>query len=226
MKFETTIERRISGRHKACLEMEKFEDKKVLDIGCSYGWFEKFASKKTNEIVAVDLCEEGLEIARKNVKEKNVKFEKGSALDLKKYPENYFDVAVMFDVIEHIPKNTEKKALEEIKRVLKKNGKLLLSTPANNFSNFFDPAWYFGHRHYSKKKMRSIFEDEGFKVERMEIKGGFWELFSMIIFYPFKWFFNMEIPFKKWFDKKRDEEYLKNKNGFVTLFVWGKNKNG
>ena len=47
-------------------------------------------------------------------------------------------------------KNTERKALEEIKRVLKKDGNLFISTPANNFSNFFDPAWYFGHRHYNK----------------------------------------------------------------------------
>jgi predicted SAM-dependent methyltransferase len=128
----------------------------------------------------------------------------------------------MFDVIEHIPKNTEDLVLKEIKRVLKKNGKLLISTPANNFSNFFDPAWYFGHRHYSKSKMQNIFENTGFVVEKMEIKGGFFEIFSMIIFYPFKWFFDMEIPFKNWFDKKRDEEYLKNKNGFVTLFVWGR----
>ena len=33
----------------------------------------------------------------------------------------------------------------------------------------------------------------------------------------------MEIPWKNWFDKKRDEEYLKNKKGFVTLFVCGRN---
>lgn len=222
MKFKTSIERRISGRHKSCLEMADFEGKKILDIGCSYGWFEKYVGKKSKEIIGIDLDEEDLGRARKEVRFKNVKFKQGSALDLSKFKENYFDVVVMFDVIEHIPKNTEKKALEEIKKVLKKNGELLISTPAKNFSNFFDPAWYFGHRHYCESKMRSIFESIGFKIEKMEIKGGFWEIFSMILFYPFKWLFNMEIPFKNWFDKKRDEEYLKNKNSFVTLFVWGR----
>lgn len=251
MKFETSIERRMGGRHKACLSMEDFEGKRILDVGCSYGWFEKFVGNKAKEVIGIDLCKKDLEIAKKEIREKNVKFEKGSVLDLGKFKGNYFDVVVMFDVIEHIPKNTEKKALKKIKRVLKKDGKLLLSTPASNFSNFFDPAWYFGHRHYSRSKMLSIFEGSGFEVEKMEIRGGFWELSSMILFYPFKWFFNMEIPFKEWFDKRRDEEYLGERygvrdeqfggveerekeikglrmkglsKGFVTLFVWGKKK--
>jgi 2-polyprenyl-3-methyl-5-hydroxy-6-metoxy-1,4-benzoquinol methylase len=222
MKFKNSIDRRVSGKHRACFQMENFENKKILDIGCGCGIFEKFVGEKAKEIVAVDLCEEDLENARSEVKLKNVKFEKCSALDLQKFKENYFDIVVMFDVIEHIPKNTEEKALGEIKRVLNKNGKLLISTPANNFSNFFDPAWYFGHRHYSKSKMQNIFENAGFTFEKMEIRGGFFEIFSMILFYPFKWFFNMEIPFKTWFDKKRDSEYLKNKNGFVTLFILGR----
>ncbi len=220
MKFETNIKKRMSGRHKASLDMENFEGKKILDIGCSHGWFEEFVGEKAKEVIGIDLNKKDLESARKEVNKKNVEFRKNSVLDLKEFKENYFDIIVMFDVIEHIPKNTEKKALEEIKRVLKKNGKLLITTPANNFSNFFYPAWYFGHRHYSKKQMKNIFKNSEFKIEKIKIKGGFWEIFNMILFYPFKWFFNMEVPLKDWFDKKRDKEYLK--NGFVTLFVWGR----
>lgn len=222
MKFETSINRRISGRHKACLNMENFRNKIILDIGCSYGWFEKKIGREAKRIIGIDLDKKDLETAKAEVKERNIKFQKDSALDLSKLKENYFDVVVMFDVIEHIQKNTEERALKEIKRVLKKNGKLLISTPTNNFSNFFDPAWYFGHRHYSKNQMKNIFENCGFKVEKTEIKGEFYELFSMILFYPFKWLFNMEIPFKNWFDKKRDEEYLKKNKGFITMFVWGR----
>ena len=222
MKFETSIERRMSGRHKACLEMDNFEDKKILDIGCSYGWFEKYVGKNAKEIIGIDLDEKDLENAK--LENKNIEFLKGSVLDLNKFEKDYFDFVVMFDVIEHIPKGTEKKALEEIKRVLKKNGKLLISTPANNFSNFFDPAWYFGHRHYSQKDMKNIFENSGLNIEKMGIKGGFWEIFSMFLLYPFKWFLKMEIPFKEWFDKKREFEYLKKDKGFHTLFVWGKKR--
>lgn len=109
MKFETSIEKRMSGRHKACLAMDNFKEKKFLDIGCSYGWFEKFVSKDAKEIVSIDLNEKDLETAKLEVKEKNVKFEKGSVLDLNKFEKDYFDIVVMFDVIEHIPKETEKK---------------------------------------------------------------------------------------------------------------------
>jgi len=222
MKFKISIEQRLSGRHKACLSMINFKDKRILDIGCSYGWFEKKVGKKAKEIVGIDLNEKDLKIAKKECKEKNCGFEKGSALNLKKFKRNYFDIVVMFDVIEHIPKGTEKKCLKEIKKILKKNGKLLLTTPANNLSKFLDLAWYFGHRHYSCKKLKNLLTDSGFVVGKIEIKGGFWEIFSMLLFYPCKWIFNSEIPYKKFFDKKRDEEYLKKDEGFITMFVWGR----
>ena len=221
MKFETSIERRLAARHKKCLSIENFKGK-IIDIGCSYGWFEKNV-KNNPEIVAIDICEKDLEIA-KSVKNKNIQFEVGSALDLSKYKKNDFDYAVMFDVIEHIPKNTEEKAICEAFRVLKNKGKFVISTPASNFSNFFDPAWYFGHRHYTKRKLIGLLEKNGFSIKKVEIHGGFYELFSMILFYPCKWFFNSEIPFKKMFDKKRDKEYLSNK-GYVTLFIVAE-KNG
>ncbi|MEK6893126.1 MAG: methyltransferase domain-containing protein [Nanoarchaeota archaeon] len=221
MKFETSIERRLSGRHKLCLAIGNYENKKILDIGCSYGWFEKLNAKKSKEIIAIDINKKDLDIARKELREKNVKFSYGSALDLRKFKENYFDMVVMFDVIEHIPKNTEEIALREIRRVLRKNGTLIISTPAENLFKIFDPAWYFGHRHYSKNKMKEMLEKNGFAAKNMRIGGAFYEIFGMILFYICKWLFKSEIPFKKWFDKKRDAEYLEKKNGFATLFAVG-----
>ncbi len=219
MKFETSIERRLGGRHKLCLAIENYKNKRILDIGCSYGWFEKFNARQSKKIIAIDINKKDLDIAKKEVKEKNVKFGHGSVLDLKKFKENYFDIAVMFDVIEHLPKNTEETALQAIKRVLKKNGRLVISTPAKNLFRFLDPAWYFGHRHYSKTRMKNLLENNGFAAKSMRIGGAFYELFSMILFYICKWVLKSEIPFKKWFDKKRDAEYLERNNGFATLFV-------
>jgi 2-polyprenyl-3-methyl-5-hydroxy-6-metoxy-1,4-benzoquinol methylase len=219
MKFRTTIEQRLSARHKKCLEIADYNNKKILDIGCSYGWFEKLIENKAKEIVAIDPSKVDLESARKETISKKVKFILGSSLELNKLNVSGFDVAVMFDVIEHIPKNSEIKTFKEINLLLKNGGQLVISTPANNISNIFDPAWYFGHRHYSKDKLSELLIKSGFKIKKLEIKGGFFEIFSMILFYPFKWIFNMEIPFKAFFDKKRDEEYLRTKDGMVTLFA-------
>jgi hypothetical protein len=45
---------------------------------------------------------------------------------------------------------------------------------------------------------------------------------GVILLYVFKWVFRREMPYKSWFDTKREQEYLGNKPGFATLFVKAK----
>ena len=47
------------------------------------------------------------------------------------YPNEFFDVVTSFDVFEHIP--DDKKAINEVSRVLKKDGHLIFSVPAFQF---------------------------------------------------------------------------------------------
>lgn len=221
MKFQENIQNRLTGRHKKCMDFcGNLKDKTILDIGCSFGWFEKFALEQgCKEIIGIEPKERDFYHAKKEAPE--AIYKEGSVLDIP-FVDNYFDLIVMFDVIEHLPKNTEEKAFKEIKRVLGKNGDLIISAPNFNlFSNFFDPVWYFGHRHYSKTKLAKLLENQGFKIEKIDFGGGFWELFSMILLYIFKWLFEQEIPFKNFFEKKREKEYL-DKKGFVTLFLKAK----
>ncbi|MCM8783436.1 MAG: class I SAM-dependent methyltransferase [Candidatus Omnitrophica bacterium] len=220
-KYSDSIEERLTGRHKKCMEFcGDIKDKKILNIGCYNGWFEKFAIENgCLEIIGIDTNEDNLVNVKTQVKDKRAKFFKASILDLSQFGTNYFDLVTMFDVLEHLPKNKETIALSEIKRVLKSDGKLVISTPNNSlFSKILDPAWYLGHRHYSKDSIVKIFSEAGLKLKKIDYGGGFHELFSMILLYFFKWGFKREIPFKSWFERKREEEYLNN-NGFVTLFV-------
>ena len=72
----------------------------------------------------------------------------------------------MFDVIEHLPKDREEECLVGIKKILKDGGLLVISTPNNSLlSKILDPAWYFGHRHYSKNVIIGILSKVGFKVK-------------------------------------------------------------
>jgi len=84
MRFETSIDRRMASRNKMCLAINKnYTGEKVLDVGCSYGWFEKFADAK--EIVGIELEEKDLKEARrgvKSIKEKKITFETGNVLKL------------------------------------------------------------------------------------------------------------------------------------------------
>jgi len=217
-KYSDSIEARFTGRHQKCIDLVgNVKGKKILNIVCYNGWFEREMVKKgAKEVIGIDTKEKFIELAQKNVPQ--AKFLKMSVLKLNLSKEN-FDLATMFDVIEHLPKNKEKDVLTEIRRVLRDGCKLIISTPnANILSNLLDPAWYFGHRHYSPSYAISLLRDSGFRIEKVENAGGFYELFSIILLYLFKWGLRREIPFKNWFDKKRDEEYLK-KSGFVTLFL-------
>ena len=138
--FKESINQRLTARHLKCFQFAgEVKNKKILDIGCSFGWFEQMALKADcKEVVGIEPEEKLFYEAQKEVPK--AIFKKGSALKIPAKDKS-FDLAVMFDVIEHIPKGTEKIALKEIKRVLKHGGNLVLSTPLNFWlSNLMDPA--------------------------------------------------------------------------------------
>jgi SAM-dependent methyltransferase len=216
--FNNSIKNRLTGRHKFSFKLcGNVRGLAVLDVGSSFGWFEKFAvAAKAKKMVGIE-PERTFYQAKKEVP--RAIFKQGSALDI---PEKtaVFDLVVMFDVIEHIPVGTESIALSEINRILKPGGKFVLSTDFDHpLSKAFDPAWYFGHRHYSEKKLRQLFKKAGFKIEQVYRRGGFFEITGTILLYVFKWIFHREIPFKKFFEIHKNREYLEEKDGIVTIFI-------
>lgn len=217
--MNTIIEKRLSGRHKKWMQLiDDLENKDVLDVGCSYGWFEDFALKSScKRIVAIEPNKKNFSEAQEYVPE--AEYLEGSVFEIPFEPET-FDTVAFFDVIEHIPRNTEPKALKEINRVLKSKGVLYLSTPHRSIlSNSLDPAWYLGHRHYSRAKLVGLLKEAGFKVEWVDFGGGTFSQLYMILFYIYKFLFRKEMNlFKTFFERKREEEYLDG-NGFTTIFI-------
>lgn len=228
MKFQENVQQRLTGRYKKSFDfVGSVRDKIILDIGCSFGWFEKFAVENgCKKIIGIDMDEKSLLNAKNQIRDKKVKFLKGSALDLSIFEKNHFDEVVMWEVLEHLPKGAEGRVLQEINRVLKSRGMLYLSTPNRTFwSCILDPAWWLvGHRHYNLVQIKKLAEKTGLEVEKVEYGGGFYELISMILLYIFKWIFKSEMPFKAWFDRKRGEEYRKSQKGFATIFLELKNE--
>lgn len=103
----------------------KAERGRVLDIGC--GFFPYFlASTSFKEKYGIDghINKEGFRLKNVFLKKLNVENEKMP------YRQNYFDVVVMLAVFEHIRPEKLVEVLSEIKRVLKKDGSLILTTPA------------------------------------------------------------------------------------------------
>jgi len=223
-RYTDAIDQRLTARHKKCIEFcGNLKGKKILNIGSYNGWFEKFASENgCTEVVGIDTDRKNLLSAQRALKQNNIKFVELSVLDLGQFETNSFDMVTMFDVLEHLPKNTHDKCMSEIRRVLKNESELIMSVPNNAFfSNLLDPAWYFGHRHYSKGHIVNILAKNEFEITVIDYGGKLYELFSMILLYFFKWVMRRDMPFKQRLEKKRHEEYLM-KNGFVTLFVRGR----
>lgn len=196
------------------------KDKRVLDIGCGYGWFELFAvENQVKKIVGLEISENDLKTAKKHIKDKKIDFTTGSAIELP-FKDKTFDTLVAWEVIEHIPKKTESQMFKEAFRVLGDGGRFYLSTPNHSvLSNFFDPAWWLiGHRHYSPKKLSKIAQENGFVVEKIIVKGGFWEVVDINNLYICKWIFRTKPLFKSYINRKQDYSY-KNCKGFTNIFI-------
>ncbi len=98
---------------------------KILDAGCGEGQLlRKISQLNRGELYGIDITPVAIESAKERVS--GVHF---SLSDLGKveYPDNFFDVVICTEVIEHIP--DYRKTIEELKRVLKKGGLLILTFP-------------------------------------------------------------------------------------------------
>ena len=202
------------------IDLEDFQDKDILNIGCGFGWFEYNMAPFVKSIIGVEPDEKGLQTAKRNINIENVDFQIGDALKLP-FEDSVFDTVVSWEVIEHIPKNTEKLMINEISRVLKSGGVFYLSTPYKSFrSCVFDPAWLLtGHRHYSFKKMREIIENSGVMyIVKMLSRGGFISIMNVINLYISKWIFRRPPFLKDYFSNLENDEWKKN-SGYATLYV-------
>lgn len=138
----------------------------VLDVGSGDGRMEELLAPSVKKIIGVDNQERPLQFARLLVTQKNVEFLQNN----KKLPapDGSMDAVVCFDVIEHIPVNAVKGFVTEIKRVLKKKGTFVVTTP--NIKEL--RGKFFGHKvdskHYQEftiQELKELLEKNGFEVK-------------------------------------------------------------
>jgi ubiquinone/menaquinone biosynthesis C-methylase UbiE len=210
------------GRLKFVTEYVKNDDignKKILDIGCGYGWFEVYAEKKgATSIIGTELAESDLVTAKQYIHNPKITFHTGSAIQLP-FKDKTFDTVVSWEVLEHIPKETEPTMFSEMARVLKTNGICYLSTPHRSFiSVFFDPAyWLIGHRHYRREDIASFATKAHFLINNIRVMGGWWEVISLLDLYISKWIFQRPPFFQDYVSRELDKEYGK-PFGFTNIF--------
>lgn len=111
-------------RYRAVTNLVK--NKVVLDIASGSGYGSALLGATARQVYGVDNNLDAITYAQKNYSSKKVKFVPSDGTNIP-FSDGFFDVVVSFETIEHI-KDYEK-FMGEIKRVLKTNGLLILSTP-------------------------------------------------------------------------------------------------
>ena len=102
-------------------------DKIVLDAGTATGYGAYYLSEEAREVKGIDIDNGIIAKAKKEYFRDNLDFKVNSVLDIE-FEDEYFDIIVSSQVIEHIPLDNLDKYLSEIYRVLKKDGIFFVST--------------------------------------------------------------------------------------------------
>ena len=177
--IETQMERRIPMWRKRLKGLLKYKKNgRLLDVGFGCGTFLKLAKERGFDVRGTEISE----YACQYVKDKlGLDVFYG---DLKKarFPEESFDVVTVWHTLEHLP--SPSKTLEEIHRILRKDGLLVVAVP--NLNNFITRILYFLARwrklkffsvkakelhlyHFSTLTLTAILEKTGFQVKKIEL---------------------------------------------------------
>ncbi len=133
----------------AYLEAAKLISGRVLEIGTGSGYGVEIVAPHTDEFVTIDKYT--VNNAERIHGEGNVKFMQMNVPPLEGILSGSFDFVITFQVIEHIQRDDT--FLQEIKRVLKDRGKLILTTPNKKMSLTRNP-WHV--REYTVQELEQL----------------------------------------------------------------------
>ncbi|MBU4225649.1 MAG: methyltransferase domain-containing protein [Chloroflexi bacterium] len=97
----------------------------ILDVATGTGQQALAFAKRGYDVIAIDLTESMLEVARKNNKDGLVKFEAADATHLR-FAENSFDVSCVSFALHDMPLTIRERVLKEMVRVTKTDGAIVI----------------------------------------------------------------------------------------------------
>lgn len=189
-----------SRKDKVIQAFMKFVNKndRILEVGGGTGYIAHHLQQKGYKVEVSDAASNGLLHAKKKGIHKLYQF------DLYHPPfEEAFDVICLFDVLEHL--DDEKRALNQMKSLLKPGGKIILTVPAHQWLWSLDDTIAGHKKRYTKKTLTKAFK------------------LSNLTPIQTRYFFKFILPFlflRTWLrrDKKMDENVSKQLN--FTLPLW------
>jgi SAM-dependent methyltransferase len=114
----------------------------VLDAGCGRGFYLRLLHELPGirEIYGVDTNETYLRAAAQHVRSERVGLARADITDLP-FPDGRFDLVICSEVLEHV--RDDDRALEELARVIRPGGHLVITVPHRTFPLAWDPLNWF-----------------------------------------------------------------------------------
>jgi ubiquinone/menaquinone biosynthesis C-methylase UbiE len=141
----------------------------VLEIGCATGSLTMAAKRQagtTGRVFGIDIIPGMIEVSREKAAGANldISFQTGS-IEAIPFPDEHFDVVICSFMIFHMSEKVRKKGIQEIYRVLKPHGKLLvldLSLPPGRFSRMILKIFLGFMLKHDLKELQPMMETSGF----------------------------------------------------------------
>lgn len=160
--------RAISG---ALLQARLGRGGRILDAGCGSGGFLRWALERGpfEQVAGVDISRQAIELAAIRVPE--AELQAAPVWDLP-FESGWFDLIALNDVLQHVPDAEVGRSLRELRRVLRREGALLVRTNGSRRARS-EGDW----RVFDRTGLRSALESAGFRCRRIthaNLTGSLW----------------------------------------------------
>lgn len=145
-----TNETMLEHLHRYAFALDIAKGKDVLDIACGEGYGCSLLADYALNVTGVDIDADTIHQAKNQYSNKRISFITGS-IEAIPCPDKSVDLVTCFETLEHI--TNQEKAMQEIKRVLKSDGILVISTPDK--ANYTDKTGYQNPFH-----LKELYENE------------------------------------------------------------------
>lgn len=183
-----TGERFVPGIEDKKLEIEHFQrymgicdfvaGKTILDAACGEGYGSCMLAEYADKVVGIDISEDAVSNAmQKYSEQKNLSFKVGSIASLPLENQS-IDVVISYETIEHVNAEIQEQFLLEIKRVLKPEGVLIMSTPNKElYTDLYDYHNEFHMKEFYKEEFKVFLKSSFLNVK---LYNQFFEVTSVI----------------------------------------------
>ena len=164
-----------TSRNKMVMSLLKKYDKEInshliLDIGSSEGAFLDYMTTQNLNFYGIDIDEDAIRFCSERGLGELIKY--GNIKDIP-FPDNNFNIATALDIVEHI--DDDLKAMNEISRILIKNGIALVIVPAYKWLWSKNDEAYHHQRRYTRKAFVKLAEKCNFTIKH-------WSYFNFFLF--------------------------------------------